>query len=216
MGYDKGKLSREKIVQAAGAVVLAKGYAATSIADLSKAAETSAGKLTHHFPTKVDLFEAIFNGMMLRFKGGPLTLLGDTSRSPEGRIDGFFDAMYQLYKIQPDPIGCPVGHAAGDSDGVSTSMRKGAFALLKETEDLFEKAFLDLMYTPSLARAKAIVFVSSWQGAVVVARAGGGIQHIEKVFRSLRSTLKLGASETKGPAVRSGPKRFRHAVMRNQ
>jgi AcrR family transcriptional regulator len=36
LGYDKGKLSREQIIQAGAAVVLAKGYAATRMADLRK------------------------------------------------------------------------------------------------------------------------------------------------------------------------------------
>jgi hypothetical protein len=49
MGYDKGKLSREQIIEAGAGVVLAKGYAATTMANLSGAAHTSAGKLTHQF-----------------------------------------------------------------------------------------------------------------------------------------------------------------------
>jgi TetR/AcrR family transcriptional regulator, transcriptional repressor for nem operon len=187
MGYDKGTLSKERIIQAAGTIVLAKGYAATSIADLSKAAETSAGKLTHHFPTKADLFEAVFDGMMLQFKTGPLNLLGDTSRSPQSRIKAFFDAVYQLYAVQPDPIGCPVGHAASDSEGVSSSMRKGALDVLKETEKEFSKAFEDMGHSRTQARINAMIFVSAWQGAVVVARAGDGIKHIEKVFSALQS-----------------------------
>jgi AcrR family transcriptional regulator len=199
MGYDKGKLSREQIIKGAGAVVLAKGYAATSMADLSASAESSRGKLAHYFPTKVDLFEAIFEEMMLQFKTGPLALLGDNSHTPQRRVDDFFDAMYQLYNVQHDPIGCPIGHAAGDSDSVAPSMRLEAFAVLKSTERLFEKAFIELMVPSPLARSKAITFVSSWQGAIVVARAGGGIQHIEKVFRSLRSMTKLGTSDREGP-----------------
>ena len=72
MGYDKGKLSREQIIQAGAAVVLAKGYAATTMADLTQAAVTSAGKLTHHFPTKGSLFEAIFGSLMEGMEAGPL------------------------------------------------------------------------------------------------------------------------------------------------
>ena len=194
MGYEKGRLSKEQIVQAAAGVVLAKGYVATSIADLSKAAETSAGKLTHHFPTKIDLFEAVFEATTSQFKAGPLTLLGDTSHSPQRRIGDFFKAMYQLYAAQPDPIGCPVGHAAGDSEGVSPQMRADAFNYLAQTEKLFEKAFLELGDTQPSAHSKAITFVSAWQGAVVIARGGGGIQHIERVFRSLRSMTRSSVS----------------------
>ena len=209
MGYDKGTISKEKIVQAAAGVVLAQGYAATSIADLSKAAHTSAGKLTHHFPTKMDLFEAVFEATTSLFKAGPLTLLGDKSHPPKRRIDDFFDAMYRLYAGLEDPIGCPVGHAAGDSEGVSASMRAKAFDYLKETEKLFEAAFLELGDTPSVARSKGIAFVNAWQGAVVMARGGGGIQHIDRVFRSLRSMTGLGLSHSEKPSKKPAAKSLR-------
>jgi AcrR family transcriptional regulator len=108
MGYDKGTLSREQIIQAGAAVVLAKGYAATTMADLAHAADTSAGKLTHHFPTKGSLFEAIFESMMARCEVGPLAALTDASQPPNERIHGFLDGAYKLYAIQRNTIGCPV------------------------------------------------------------------------------------------------------------
>lgn len=187
MGYDKGIISKERIVKAAAGVVLAKGYAATSIADVSHAAKTSAGKLTYHFPTKMDLFEATFAATTSLFRAGPLNMLGDRSVAPQRRIDDFFSSMYHLYANLAKPIGCPIGHAAGDSEGVSSSMRAKAFEYLKETEGLFKAAFLELGDPPFLARSKAVVFVNAWQGAVVMARAGGGIEHIQQVFSSLRS-----------------------------
>ena len=186
MGYSKGIISREQIVRAAATVVLAKGYGAASTADLVEAAHTSAGKMTHHFPTKMDLFEAVFAETTGLFRTGPLTLLGDRTQSPQRRIDVFFDAMHQLYARLADPIGCPIGHAAGNSEGVSASMRAQAFSYLEETENLFEAAFRDMGDSPSLSRAKAIVFVNTWQGAVVGARAGGGLRYIEKVFSNLQ------------------------------
>lgn len=191
MGYDKGKLSKEQILKAASAVVLEKGFAATSIADLSQAAHTSAGKLTHHFPTKADLFEAISGKMMLGFEAGPLALLGDQSLPPERRIENFFDAVYQFYSFQTGIIGCPLGHAAGGGEGVSPFMQQEALALLRKSETLFMQAFLDLLDSPNLARTKATIFVSSWQGAVVVSRAGKGIGYIREVFSSLNAIALL-------------------------
>ena len=191
MGYDKGKLSRGQIIEAGAAVVLAKGYAATTMADLSDAAHTSAGKLTHHFPTKGSLFEAIFESLMTHFEAGPLATLADASRPPKERIHGFLDGIYPLYARQPNPIGCPVGHAAGDSDGVSATMKEKALKLLQRTTSLFEKAFRDLGEPPVIARAKANLFVNSWQGAIVIARAGEGLGHLRKVFRDLKEIANL-------------------------
>ena len=109
MGYDKGKLSREQIIEAGAGVVLAKGYAATTIADLSHAAHTSAGKLTHHFPTKGSLFEAIFGSLMEGMEAGPLATLADAALSPEKRIHGFLDGMYRLYAKTAESDWLPSG-----------------------------------------------------------------------------------------------------------
>jgi len=191
MEYDKGKHSREQIVQAGAAVVLAKGFAATTMADLSHAANISSGKLTHHFPTKGSLFEAIYESLMTHMESGPLAALADTSLPPRDRIHGFLNGMYLLYARLQDPIGCPVGHAAGDSDGVSAAMKENAFKLLQRIISLFETTFRDLGESPAIAQAKANLFVNSWQGAIVVARAGGGLKHLRKVFRDLKEMVDL-------------------------
>jgi TetR/AcrR family transcriptional repressor of nem operon len=191
MGYEKGKLSREQIIDAGARVVLAKGYAATTMADLSHAAHTTAGKLTHHFPTKGSLFEAIFESMMEQFEAGPLSLLADTTRSPTVRINGFLDSMYRLYAIHPDLVGCPLGHAAGDPEGVSPAMKEQSLEFLQRTTGLFERAFRDMQHPAALARAKASLFVNSWQGAVVIARAGDGLEHIRRSFRYLKDIVDL-------------------------
>jgi hypothetical protein len=44
---------------------------------------------------------------------------------------------------------------------------------------------------PAIALAKANLFVNSWQGAIVVARAGGGLEHLRKVFRNLKEVIDL-------------------------
>jgi TetR/AcrR family transcriptional repressor of nem operon len=191
MEYDKGKLSREQIIQAGAAVVLAKGFAATTMADLSHAANTSSGKLTHHFPTKGSLFEAIYESLMTHFESGPLATLADSSLPPRDRIHGFLNGIYLLYAMLQDPIGCPVGHAAGDSDGVSPAMKEKAFKLLQRITNLFETTFRDLGEPPAIALAKANLFVNSWQGAIVIARAGGGLEHLRKVFRNLKEVIDL-------------------------
>ena len=187
MGYEKGRLSRSAIIQAAANVVLARGYGTPSMGELAQAAGTSTGKLTHHFPTKAALYEAVFEELMKQFRAGPLARLSDLSIAPKDRIHGFFDGMIGLYSKQRDPIGCPIGHAGERADGVTDSMHKIAYELLQETESLFAKAFRDRGSSQAEARRNAILCVSAWQGAVVVARAGGEIDHIQKVFRALQA-----------------------------
>ncbi len=107
-------------------------------------------------------------------EAGPLATLADAALSPKKRIHGFLDGMYRLYAKQPNPIGCPLGHAAGDSDGVSAVMKEKALKTLQRITSLFDEAFRDLGDAPGMARVKANLFVNTWQGAIVVARAGEG------------------------------------------
>ena len=44
---------------------------------------------------------------------------------------------------------------------------------------------------PGMARVKANLFVNTWQGAIVVARAGEGLEHIGRVFRYLKEIVPL-------------------------
>ncbi len=111
--------------------------------------------------------------------------------SPKERIHGFLDGVYKLYAIQRNTIGCPVGHAAGDAEGVSATMKQKAVKFLQRTTGLIEKALRDLGEPAVITRVKASLIVNSWQGAIVVARAGGGLEHLRKVFRDLKEMVDL-------------------------
>jgi len=45
--------------------------------------------------------------------------------------------------------------------------------------------------SPMIARVKANLFVNSWQGAVVIARAREGLEHLRKVFSDLKESVSL-------------------------
>ena len=187
MNYRKGATSRERILKSTASVVLEKGFSATTMADLTQAASTSVGKFTHHFPSKEALFEVLFSQMLDRFEAGPLAVLGDETNPSEQRITGFLDGIYDLYAAHPDSVGCPIGHAVNDFDGVTAGMKKRSIHFLNRTATLLERAFRDMRDPPAIAKAKAALFVNSWQGSVVVARAGGGLRHVKSVFRSLKT-----------------------------
>ncbi len=190
--YEKGKLARKQIVEAGASVLLAKGLSATTMADLTAAAQTSAGKLTYHFPTKASLLEAAFEQLMEQFELGPLKRLADAAISPKDRISGFLDGVYRLYAGQAGLVGCPLGYAAGELEGVPSAVKAQAFQSLEHVQALFENAFRELALSPSAARARGTLFVNAWQGAVVIARAGAGLDHVRKVFQFLKDSVESG------------------------
>ena len=66
-GSARPSLRAEQVAQTRGALVRAgrrlfgdNGFKATSVDDLAREARVTTGALYHHFPTKSDLFEAVF------------------------------------------------------------------------------------------------------------------------------------------------------------
>jgi hypothetical protein len=57
-------------------------------------------------------------------------------------------------------------------------MKEKALKILQRITSLFDEAFRDLGEAPGMAQVKANLFVSAWQSAIVVARAGEGLEHI--------------------------------------
>ncbi len=194
MAYEKGRLSRQQIIEAVDGVIREKGYARTSVADLAGAAGITLGKLTHHFPTRVAVFEAVFEYITNEYRAGPMSLLANTAIAPLKRVDAFFTAMYKFYASKP--IGCPVGHAVSDVDSVSDTMRDRAAALLAETEQLFRRIFVELGHSPKMVSTLASLTINAWQGAVFMARREGGLEHLEEAFDSLRTLAKSDVSDT--------------------
>ena len=70
-------------------------------------------------------------------------------------------------------------------------MKQRALKFLQRTTSLIEKALRDLGEPPVIARVKANLVVNSWQGAIVIARAGEELEHIRKVFRYLKEIVPL-------------------------
>jgi hypothetical protein len=70
-------------------------------------------------------------------------------------------------------------------------MKEKALKTLQRITSLFDEAFRDLGDAPGMARMKANLFANTLQGAIVVARAGEGLEHIGRVFRYLKEIVRL-------------------------
>jgi hypothetical protein len=65
-------------------------------------------------------------------------------------------------------------------------MRQEVTAILQRTEKLLEKTFLELRSSKEKARMKAVLFIDTWQGAVLRARSAGDLAQIQRAFAALR------------------------------
>ena len=90
MGYDKGLRTREEILDAAGRLIFVRGYA---------------GKVTHHFPSKAALFEALFEQAVAHFRRETLPIFEATELMPLQRIEQVFFRIETFYAAQGEMRG---------------------------------------------------------------------------------------------------------------
>jgi AcrR family transcriptional regulator len=100
-------LRAEQVAQTRAALVAAarqlfgqRGFAATSVEDVARAARVTTGALYHHFPTKTALFETVFEAVHRDLLAASAAAAGGTSDDVEllaRGIDAFLDAV-----LEPD------------------------------------------------------------------------------------------------------------------
>jgi AcrR family transcriptional regulator len=189
VGYQKGVESREAILDAAAAVVRQRGFDATSFADVCERVGISRGKLTHHFPTKETLFEAVAEDRFNRFRKRVIAPLLDESLEPKARIVASFDVLRAMYLDPAQVPGCYIGHTAMDLASRTPAMHEQLRRVLADWRAAVTSALIALGRPAARARSQAFLAISAMQGVVVMARAQTEKTALVETLDELQRTL---------------------------
>jgi TetR/AcrR family transcriptional repressor of nem operon len=179
--------ARERLLDATAEQLWAKGYAATSPADIQRAAGVGQGSMYHHFTGKADLARAAIERLAGDLERETATALAD--RPPLERVLAYLDR-------ERDPLrGCRVGRLTADADVVGEPLLREpvAAALTRLQANLAEalteaqsEGALDSDLDPgALAAALAAVV----QGGYVLARAEQDTAPFDRAIAGARSLL---------------------------
>src|ERR1700722_16834457 len=105
---DRGRLTRQRIVVAATAVVAEKGALGASLDEVGARAPASRGQLYHYFDDKADLLRAVAEGTNDTVLGGQQDLFAGL-----GSWDGLVrwgDAIVELQQERGGRGGCPIAN----------------------------------------------------------------------------------------------------------
>lgn len=125
----KGRETRERIVEAAAALIYARGAANVSLDELREATSTSKSQLYHYFRNKNDLVHAVVEFQrqrILDFHRASLNSVTDW-----GDLDRWRDLVVQTQAARYCEGGCPLGSLASELselDGVARVQLAEAFA----------------------------------------------------------------------------------------
>lgn len=189
--------ARDKLLQAAVQVVRQKGYAATSVDDLCRAAGVTKGAFFHHFASKEDLGVAAaqyWNDFTTEFfKSAPYQQL----RDPLDRVFGYIDFRRQILQGSLEDFTCLLGTMVQEAYETSPRIRQACDEVIsvhagRVAEDI---AAAKKLYAPKAnfdPQELALFTQVVLQGAFVLAKAKHGpelavasVQHLRRYFEFL-------------------------------
>ena len=108
---DKGRTTRNRVLDAAAALVFEHGVAGTTLDDVRAAANVSKGQLYHYFADKDDLVHAVIDRTVQQVLDAQPRLI---DLSSWGAIAAWFDDLVQLQADRHAIGGCPIGSLSGE------------------------------------------------------------------------------------------------------
>ena len=185
--------TRERIVEAARRLFFERGYTATAIADVLKAAGANSGSLYHFFPSKKDLLAAVLEKYQSMLEPQVLKPAFARTRDPIERLFAILEGYRLLLETSDFQLGCPIGNLALE---VSNSHRK-ARTLIVENFRAWCDAVRGLIaeagdrLPPDLdPSACATHVLATMEGAVMLARAYRSFEPFDQAVNQLENYIR--------------------------
>jgi AcrR family transcriptional regulator len=106
----KGRATRDRVLDAAAALVFEHGVAETTLDDVRAAANVSKGQLYHYFADKTDLVHGVVERTIQQVLDAQPEL---ADLSTWTAISRWFDGLVELQVTRDATGGCPIGGLAG-------------------------------------------------------------------------------------------------------
>ena len=198
MGAPRAPNTARRILDIAERLVQVRGFNAFSYADVAKAVGIQKASLHHHFATKADLGLAL----VARYREAFLGALRDIdARSDDAveRLEGYGGLYHAVLRRKRM---CMCGMLATDAATLPRPMREsvaGFFAenvawLTRVLDQGRRRGELRFEGSPG---AMAAFFVSTLEGAMLLAHGSGSDEHFEGAARRLLATVMPGKARPK-------------------
>jgi TetR/AcrR family transcriptional repressor of nem operon len=192
------KPTADKVLDIAEALVQTRGYNAFSYADVSKAVGIRKASLHHHYPTKADLGLALVG----RYRAAFLSALNTIEAKSAGTAKRL-ERYTELYaSVLRKGRMCMCGMLAADVATLPRPMRESIAEFFGENEKWLARILaegrkrgeIDFEGTPA---SMASFFVSSLEGAMLVARGSGNLDPFDDVVRHLMTRIRPAVARSK-------------------
>jgi TetR/AcrR family transcriptional regulator, transcriptional repressor for nem operon len=188
--------ARNRLLDAACAIIREKGYSATSVDELSASAGITKGGFFHHFPSKDSLAVAAVNYWSeldsALFASAPYHRLDD----PLDRLLGYLDFRKAMLRGEIAEFTCLAGTMVQETYGTHPDIRQACNECIgrhaaKVESDIAEAMKRYHIRTPWTAESLAMHMQAMLQGAFVLAKAKGDARVVEASIEHLRRYIEL-------------------------
>ncbi|MEQ8329382.1 MAG: TetR/AcrR family transcriptional regulator [Longimicrobiales bacterium] len=177
--------ARERIVEAAEALMLAQGYPATTVDEICDAAGASKGSFYHAFGSKEELGLAVLQAFHDRNqqiveRGVPLE--ADPVERAVALLDHLLASAREMWGA-----GCLLGSLALDLAETNPEIARAVSDRFRETAAMLAGGFAPLAADAASAQALAERFIVVVEGALVLARAHDDWSYVERALDQFRT-----------------------------
>ena len=182
--HEMARDSRRRMVESAATLIGRHGVAATSLSDVLDASGAPRGSVYHHFPEGKG--ELAGDAMQWTRERVLTYQRGCTATSPEGVLDHFVNLFRQSMVSSECQAGCPVAGVLVDTyseeDGLLQIGRESFRAWIR----LLAHQLRAVGLTRQKARSLAVTTLASVEGALILSRAEGRAEPLDRVNAELR------------------------------
>jgi AcrR family transcriptional regulator len=194
---EKGRATRDRILQAAAELVSEKGTAGMSLDDVRARTGASRSQLYHYFDDRDDLVRAVIDVTTDAVLGVQSDLLGRLD-SWAG-IDRWFDALVALQEQRQARGGCPIGSLAGQLAEQDPRARAAIAAGLERWEAHLRDGLTRMKARGKLRKdanpaALAIATMASLQGGLLLTQVRRDPEQLRIALDAARANLRLAAA----------------------
>lgn len=170
--------SKEKILDAAQELMIAKGFVATTLDEVCEASGVSKGCLFYYFKNKEDLGRATLEryvGKIAEMKQGALSQIKDEEIDPLERVFNYVDFMIAMVQKSGSKGGCLIGTFAQEISQTHPQLREvcqEGFTQIAQSviEDLEEAKIKYKLKKSVNTQSLANFFVSIAQGSMLLVK----------------------------------------------
>lgn len=194
---EKGRATRERILQAAAELVAEKGAAGMSLDDVRARTGASRSQLYHYFDDRDDLVRAVIDVTTDAVLGVQRDLL-DRLDSWAG-IDRWFDALVRLQVDRQACGGCPIGSLAGQLAERDPQARTAIATGLERWEIKLREGLARMKARGKLRKdadpaALATATMASIQGGLLLTQVRRDPRQLRIALDAARANLRLAAA----------------------